>query len=173
MRLVAVLAACLLALTGCGGGGGGTKKPTSSGTRDGACVRDDRFDDGNGHVPNGTSLTYSVQPPSGGDHWASPLPPGVYAPDDKVPEGPAVHSLEHGYIDVWYREGLPAADVAQLTQFVNGTQPDTLLIPLASMPVPVAATAWHHRLLCDRVDLGALRRFEQQYVNQGPEKIPH
>ena len=142
-------------------------------TVDGDCRLDDRFDPGQSHVVNGTPVTYQVQPPSGGNHWQSPLPPGVYTPDQQVPEAPAVHSLEHGYIDVWYRVGIDKATVDKLAAYVRRTQPDTLLLPVANLPVPVAATAWHHRLLCSSADLSAIDRFETRWVNQGPEKIPH
>lgn len=41
------------------------------------------------------------------------------------------------------------------------------------MPVPVAATAWKRRLLCQAVEPDALTAFIDAYVNEGPEKIEH
>jgi len=48
-----------------------------------------------------------------------------------------------------------------------------LLVPRASLPKPVATTAWGRRLLCDGVEPQGLDRFVTSYRNQGPEKVPH
>lgn len=44
--------------------------------------------------------------------------------------------------------------------------------PRPSLEVPVAATAWHRRLLCGEVEPKTLRRFIDAYVNKGPERVP-
>ena len=59
-----------------------------------------------------------------------------------------VHSLEHGFIVLWYQRNLPQADVDKLKDLTRRYSVSTLLVPRDSIGVPVAATAWHQRLLC-------------------------
>ena len=89
------------------------------------------------------------------------------------PDGQLVHSLEHGYVDLWFQPTLPADQLAQLQTVASDFGRDTLLIPRPSLPVPVAATAWHHRLLCQGENSGALTSFIATWRNKGPERIPH
>ncbi len=49
-------------------------------------------DMGQGHVPNGTKVTYTYCPPASGRHYAQPVAPiqaRVYGPDDRVDPGRA------------------------------------------------------------------------------------
>ena len=39
------------------------------------------------------------------------------------------------------------------------------------LPVPVAATAWGHRLLCGAVEPDVLARFVDERVGNGPEDV--
>lgn len=141
----------------------------------GACKYDTKSDTdagpGNNHV-NG-DVTYSVDPPAGGNHNPTPANPGVYTMDNKPPDAQIVHSLEHGYVVLWYRPDVTPAMLTDLTNLANRYDRDVLLVPRPSMSKPVAATAWHHRLLCSQDDLTALERFITTYRNQGPERIPH
>ena len=135
----------------------------------GSCQADTRSDPGSSHVQN---PTYGVDPPSGGDHDPVPAAAGTYG--SATPrDGQLVHSLEHGYVVVWYRPGLAAADMAMVADTVARFSRDVLLVPRAALPVRVAATAWHQRLLCDEVDPAVLARFIDEYRNNGPERIPH
>jgi Protein of unknown function (DUF3105) len=49
---------------------------------------------------------------------------------------------------------------------------DVLVVPRASMPTPVAATAWHRRLLCPAFEQSAFDLFVRTYRDKGPEKVP-
>src|SRR5207244_2163604 len=65
-------------------------------------------------ISSGVTVTYSTSPPSGGTHYPSPLPKGIYGPLSPNPRAnpniyEAVHSLEHGYVDIWYGNG-PSTD---------------------------------------------------------------
>ncbi|HUR22578.1 MAG TPA: DUF3105 domain-containing protein [Acidimicrobiales bacterium] len=141
----------------------------------GSCQYDTRNDSdqgaGNNHVTG--DVTYKVNPPSGGDHNPSPSPPGIFTVDNTPPDAQIVHSLEHGYVAIWYRPDLDTASVDALKAVVSKYPRDVLLVPRASLEQPVAATAWHRRLLCERPDAEALDRFVSEYRNKGPEKIPH
>ena len=125
---------------------------------------------GRNHV---ASPTYEVNPPAGGNHLPTPAPAGTYTPQNTPPDGQVVHSMEHGYVIVWYRPDLAADAQTQVRQVTDKYAKDVLVVPRASLPKPVAATAWGRRLLCDRVEPAALELFVTTYRNQGPEKVPH
>jgi hypothetical protein len=141
----------------------------------GNCEYDTRTDSdrgaGNNHQTG--NLVYQVNPPSGGDHNPSPSPPGIFTVDNTPPDAQIVHSLEHGYVTIWHRPDVDTATLDRLKGVVNTYPRDVLLVPRASLEQPVAATAWHRRLLCERPDAEALERFVKEYRNQGPEKVEH
>lgn len=141
----------------------------------GLCKYDTKSDTdsgpGNNHV-NG-DVKYDVDPPAGGNHNPTPAAAGTYTLDNKPPDAQIVHALEHGYVTLWYKPDVDAATVTSLQTLAAKYDRDVLLVPRASMSKPVAATAWHHRLLCTQLDTSALESFITTYRNQGPEKIPH
>jgi hypothetical protein len=116
---------------------------------------------------------YTVNPPSGGDHLSIPVPPGDYEGARVPPDGNLVHSLEHGYVIIWFKPTLSAQDKATLRSVRQQFPRDVLLVERATMDSEVAATAWGHRLLCTGVDKGALAAFVKDFRNQAPEKVPH
>jgi hypothetical protein len=135
-----------------------------------ACTTDQQSDPGASHVNN---PTYRVTPPAGGNHFPTPAPAGLYTNGSVPTDGMLVHSLEHGYIGLWYDPTIPASDLSALEAVALQFPIDTLLVPRTGMPVPVAATAWHQRLLCQGVNAIALQNFVIQYRNKGPERIAH
>ena len=56
--------------------------------------------DSRDHVPEGNPVTFNFNPPTGGDHFASWITKGFY--NEPRHDGNLVHSLEHGYIIIWY-----------------------------------------------------------------------
>lgn len=140
----------------------------------GSCRVDGRSDrdsgTGNNHV---TSPELSVDPPAGGNHTAQAASAGEFTSSDLPSDGQIVHALEHGYVAVWYRPDVPGSTVDILRQLRTDFDRDVLLIPRSSLPVALAATAWHHRLLCDTEEFESLRRFVSAYRNKGPERVPH
>jgi hypothetical protein len=117
-------------------------------------------------VPN---ALYKVDPPSGGDHDPSPADAGVYEAGEVPGEPHLVHSLEHGFIVLWYQRKLPQADVDKLKDLTRRYSVSTLLVPRDSIGVPVAATAWHQRLLCPGFRETPLVEFIKAYKDKGPE----
>lgn len=136
----------------------------------GSCEFDTRSDRGATHV---ASPVYRVNPPSGGDHSSAVAAAGVYSEPDVPGDGELVHALEHGYVILWHRPDLTETQRGVLDDVATGFERDTLIVPRGSLETPVAATAWHRRLLCREVEGEALTRFVREYRNQGPEKIPH
>ena len=141
----------------------------------GNCEYDTRSDSdrgaGNNHITG--NVAYEVNPPSGGDHNPSSSPPAIFTVDNTPPDAQIVHSLEHGYVTIWYRPDVDTATLEGLKGVANKYPRDILVVPRASLEQPVAATAWHRRLLCDRSDVKALERFVTEYRNKGPEKVEH
>jgi hypothetical protein len=126
---------------------------------------------GRNHVAG--NIAYEVNPPSGGNHNTTPAPAGQFT-DAQVPQdAQIVHSMEHGYIVLWYKPDLPEDGLNQLKALAEKHAKDVLLVPRPQMETPVAATAWHRRLLCQNMEEAPLERFITNYVNKGPEKVPH
>jgi hypothetical protein len=141
----------------------------------GSCKYDSKTDAdsgaGNNHV-NG-DVQYDTNPPSGGNHNPNPASAGTYTTTNTPPDAQIVHALEHGYVTIWYKPDVAAATITDLQTLAAKYDRDVLLVPRASMDKPVAATAWHRRLLCTQPDVSALDTFVTSYRNQGPERIPH
>lgn len=121
---------------------------------------------GRNHVPG--SPSYRVNPPAGGNHAASPAGPTVYA--DAPPDGQVVHAMEHGDVVLWHRPDVAVEAVAQLREVAARYADDVLVVPRASLTVPVAATAWHRRVLCPEPNQGSIELFVRSYRDKGPEK---
>jgi len=129
-------------------------------------------DDGPGrnHVPN---PVYKVDPPAGGNHTPQAAPAGDYTAATAPPIGQIVHAMEHGYVVLWYRPDLDPPSLAALREVAGRHAKDVLVVPRTSLATPVAATAWHARVLCATPEPATVERFVTTFVNQGPEKFPH
>jgi hypothetical protein len=122
---------------------------------------------GRNHVPN---PSYDVDPPAGGDHTAEAASAGIFTADRLPLEGQVVHALEHGFIVFWHRPDLDEARLTQLREVAQEHPGEVLMVPRPTLPTPVAATAWHVRLLCQDVEADTLERFVDTFVDRGPEK---
>lgn len=184
---VIIVAAVVVVLVSGGSGKKHTPVSASSPPSAAHCTTDDRMDvystDGpavhtdspayKGPLGPPTNPKYTVDPPSGGDHLGQAAPPGDYEGNQVVADGYYVHSLEHGYVVIWHHPDVSAGQLTAIKAVAAKYPKDVLIVARSSMADAVAATAWHHRLLCDGVDSAALSDFVAQYRNQGPEKIPH
>lgn len=154
-----------------------------------SCAADDRMDTYSADTPSGISHTdapgytgplrpfdnptYTMNPPSGGDHLSTPVGAGDFGDGDVPRDGNLVHSLEHGYVILWHRPDVASGQLQGLKSAADHYRRDVLVVSRPSLQQPIAATAWHHRLLCTGLDQGALLAFVARYRNQGPERIPH
>lgn len=139
-------------------------------------------DMGQGHVSNGTSLTYTYCPPASGKHYngtqTGPVSARVYGPDDVVTPQGWIHNLEHGALVVLYRgdsEGATDAGQAELRAFfqdyppspVCGFQPGTSVGPVFArfddMSTPFAALVWGRVLPLETLDTAAILELDQTY----------
>lgn len=123
---------------------------------------------GQNHVP---SPSYAVNPPAGGNHLASAARAGVFSGASVPTDGLLVHSLEHGYVVAWHSPELPAEQLALLEEFETEHQGDVIVTERPGLQVPVAATAWGQRLLCEQVEPAVLERFFDEYLGKGPEDV--
>lgn len=135
-----------------------------------SCKFDRRSDSGSTHV---SAPSFRVDPPSGGDHLATAAPPRVYPEGSAPPDGQIVHAMEHGYIVLWHQPDAGAQAQEALRDVAVDFERDVLVVARPSLPTPVAATAWHRRLLCQDVERDKLTQFVREYRNEGPEKVPH
>lgn len=136
----------------------------------GSCDFDRDSDPGRDHV---VGASYLVDPPAGGDHDAAPAPAGTYGGPNVPADANLVHSLEHGFVILWHRADLSEPDREQLLAIRNQFPRDVLVVERPALEAPVAATAWHKRLLCSTMDADALGRFAEEFRNDGPEDVPH
>ena len=138
----------------------------------GTCEVDTRTDPtraaGQNHV---TSPAYQVNPPAGGDHLASAARAGVYDGAAVPSDGLLVHSLEHGYVIAWHAPELPDEQKKQLEEFQERHEEDVIVAERPGLQVPVALTAWGHRLLCQEVEPAPFQRFFEEHVGNGPEDV--
>ncbi len=124
---------------------------------------------GRNHVPNGTKVNYSTNPPTSGDHYANPQPGGIY--DKPVPDGNLVHSLEHGAVILWYKSDVPATESAQLKSiFDNVSVSKKIMVPRDSLDIPVALTSWGRLLKLQTTDESQIKAFMETNEDRGPEQ---
>jgi hypothetical protein len=128
---------------------------------------------------NGTHVTsavhYPQNPPTNGPHHPQWAADGNYVGRATPQTEMLVHALEHGRIEIQYRPGLPAAQVAQLEALYREDPAHVLLFENATdMDCDVAVTAWGHGVLCDTFSpavVDAVRTFRDRYRDHGPEYV--
>ena len=135
------------------------------------------------HVPEGTDPgPYNSDPPSSGRHYPTQVFAGFNdeeqaASFDPFPAGYLVHSLEHGYVILWYDcEGLAAGDCEDLKadiERVIGRVGNYKVIgfPWPSLNVPVVMTSWGRLLRFDRFDPDLAEAFVRAN-RENPELAP-
>lgn len=134
--------------------------------------------EGNAHVTG--PVHYRSNPPTSGNHNPMPASDGDYVGQATPPPENLVHSLEHGRIEIQYRPGLPAGQVAHLQELFAEPEPPyapgqylLLFANDTGMPYAVAATAWNHLLACPAFNariFDAIRAFRLRWTFQAPEK---
>jgi len=133
------------------------------------CVEDSEFDGASrDHISN---PTYEVNPPAGGAHTPAPAQPGFYREGRELPsDGQLVHAMEHGFVVLWHKPDLGAADMGRIETLSDRFGRELIVVPRLSLGGPVAVTAWHRRLLCSEIDADAIAAFVEKYADKGPEK---
>ena len=134
-------------------------------------------DAGRTHLNPGQGVKYETSPPTSGPHNPVPLAAGVRTTplsDDPSAQSEtiyqAVHSLEHGYVIVWYR-GLSQHQVDQIDTAV-GSERKVIVVPYPKLRGgSVALTAWTRVQVCQRADTKLIEAFVERFREKtGPEK---
>jgi len=143
-------------------------------------LRLDLPDEGSRHFTNENQGSYDTSPPTSGDHYGSltetamgALADGAYIATPPISR--AVHSLEHGRIEIQYSPELPEQDQLALKGVFDEDPNGMLLFPYRDMPYEVAATAWTQLIGCRKYEgattLDAIRAFRDTYRGQGLESV--
>jgi Protein of unknown function (DUF3105) len=121
---------------------------------------------------------YKTNPPTSGTHTPDWYEDGIYEPTTTPSLGMLVHTLEHGRINIQYKKGTPAADVAKLEALFQEEDDGYHMLlyeNTTGMDAQVAATAWTHSLTCPAMNdkvFDAIRTFRDRYIDKGPETVP-
>ena len=146
-------------------------------------VEQQRWIEGQAHVPECLPIQYRSNPPSSGDHYGVWAAFKIYS--NAIPEGYWVHDLEHGAIVLTHNcpdgcdadvaaaaamlDGLPA-DPACLASG-NGVRGRNIMTPDPKLDVPFAASAWGYTLRAKCFDPDAFRSFAMRHRGQAPEEL--
>ncbi len=115
---------------------------------------------------------YNSNPPSGGWHYSLTAKKQFYT--EPIPDGNAIHNLEHGDVWIAYHPKVSQETKDALKKFEFSK---ILISPREANPTDIALVAW------GRVDAfnlvpgepfpeARVRDFIKRYRNKGPEKIP-
>jgi hypothetical protein len=134
------------------------------------------------HVPEGTVVPYSTNPPCGGDHYPIWATWGVHT--KPLPAGYWVHNQEHGGVVMLYRCADRAACPALAAQVeaVAASLPHdptcdpsiltrVVVLPDPDLPagVQIAAAAWGYSWTATCFDGARLKSFAEAAMRHGPE----
>lgn len=108
------------------------------------------------------------EPPTRGPHFAVPQSVGVY--QQQVPDGNAIHSLEHGIVWITYNPALVDEDmINQLEDLGDEFGSDAIVAPRPENASAIAAVSWGQILKLDSFDKAQLDDFVKTNVNRAPE----
>ena len=132
-----------------------------------------------GHIAEGQPLdTPGADPPTSGNHYASPLPAQFYHEADLAglppnPDGYLIHNLEHGYVIFWYNCTL-VEDCDGLKNQIQSVMDETNGVKLIAFPrdtleAPAVMTSWGRKQVLEVFDPDAARIFVKRNLNRAPE----
>ena len=109
---------------------------------------------------------WNSNPPTSGQHTARSAPPGFY--ERELDERAVVHSLEHGYVAVQYRNLAPD-QVARLRDLAADHAGEKLIVmPWSGLTADgVAITAWQHGQTCEQVAPDVIEAFMTDFMAPG------
>ena len=162
---------CGVVLAGCGeddpavSGPTSTLPPTSTTAAGPACgdeTTEDIDPNSSRHVfPGAAEPAYTTDPPTSGPHQLGQHPTGVLA--EPIPRPVQVGMLEGGAVLIQHRD--PALR-DQLAPLATG---DVSVAPNPTLPAPVVATAWLHKLACTGPAIAQLQQFVDAHAGKGAE----
>lgn len=121
---------------------------------------------GRDHVAVGTKVEYNSNPPTSGPHYVEWTRAGIY--DEPIDDGHLIHSLEHGYVIISYRDEILKEGLSALAEKLGIKK--LIVISRPTLDVPLALTAWAHILKLETIDESQIRDFVSTFRNAGPEQ---
>ena len=138
-------------------------------------------EEGHIHVPDSQPVEYKTTPPTSGNHNPTWIADGAYTTPvtSDTSSSPnirnAVHSMEHGRVEIHYKPSLPEDQQLALKGVFDEDSDGMLLFPDPDMPDDVAITAWRNIVVCPSYDplvLDVIRNFRDTYRGNGREQVP-
>lgn len=134
--------------------------------------------EGAGHVDVGAlPARDSGQPPTSGDHYAESAEPGFY--EDPIDDGYLIHSLEHGYVIMWYDcDEISQEACAELKSGIQSTIDEfdsfkVIGVPREGMDATLALTSWGRIQELDTYNAQTVRSFIRANRGRAPEPQGH
>lgn len=128
--------------------------------------------EGRDHVAETERVTYTMNPPTSGNHSARTARWGFYKTDPPLDEN-LVHNLEHGAVIIWYNpDKVSEAEYNQLFAVFQKMSDDefrTILVARPSLESKIALSAWGVLARFDAVNEKAMLEFQANNKLNGPE----
>jgi len=125
-------------------------------------------EEGREHVPAGTDVNHSTNPPTSGGHYDDAADWGVY--HEEIPDEAAVHALEHGGIWITYNE-IDESTKNTLEDIAKENPASVLISPRAANDTKIAIVSWQHMMKLETVDKAFIQKYINTYINKSPEKL--
>src|SRR3989338_5078555 len=123
------------------------------------------------HVKEGESHpAYNSNPPTSGPHWVGVAGPGIKS--KPVADELVLHSMEHGAVVVWYREGLDQSEIDRIKEAFSASSGKKIMLARKDLDVPVALTSWGYLLKLQTIDEAKIKEFIETNNDRAPEKAP-
>ena len=124
------------------------------------------------HIKIGESHEpYNSNPPTSGPHIGNDVA-GAGIKDQPVADELVVHSLEHGAVVLWYRDGISQKDLEILKKVFKEASGKKIMMPRRDMDTPIALTSWNYLLKLETVDEVKIKEFIETNSDRAPEKAP-
>jgi len=122
------------------------------------------------HVEEGSPhAPYNSNPPTSGPHIGNKVA-GSGIKDKQIADEIVVHSLEHGAVVVWYREGLEQSEVDKIKLAFNSSSGKKIMMPRKDLEVPLALVSWGYILKLNTIDQEKIKEFIEINNDRAPEK---
>lgn len=130
----------------------------------------ERQDYGTQHVATTEEMVIPQdEPPVSGPHFPQWLPNGG-GYDEPVPDGNALHNLEHGMIWITYNPSLLTEEqIGVLHEFADERRRDVITSPREANAAPITVASWRRILTMDEPDTATLDQFVRTNLNRSPE----
>jgi hypothetical protein len=129
--------------------------------------------EGRDHVEPGTDVTeYQTNPPTSGTHWTDAQTWGVY--EEEIPDGAAVHGLEHGGIWISYQtESVSPDTLGILRELQQENKGSVILSPRNENESPIVVASWGKMMELKEEELtkALVQKYINTYKNDSPEKL--